>query len=348
MVEKLKRVFSNSPKAKRILSVSAGIIVCGVIFTMTVITMRKTVTISIDGNEEVFVTYKGTVNEVLQDKGVEIDSKDKVQPSLDSKILNNEEIVVKKAVDVNLVASGQELQIKTAEDTVGDMLIAEEANLSEKGITYAEGLDEVTPSVDTPITSDLQVQLVKVEVYQEVAVESIPYSVEWETDYTKTKNYSAIKQAGENGEKEVTYEYVKKDGEVISKDVVSVKNTKAAVTQIGVVGGLVSITRGGSEITGKKELTCEATAYTGHGTTATGRKTSYDPQGLSTIAVDPRVIPLGSKVYVDGYGYAIAADTGSAIKGNIIDVYFNSSSQVSNWGRRKGVKVIIVAYPGEW
>ena len=53
----------------------------------------------------------------------------------------------------------------------------------------------------------------------------------------------------------------------------------------------------------------------------------YNPGGLSTVAVDPRVIPLGSKVWVKGYGYAIAADTGGAIKGNIIDVYVNSEAE---------------------
>lgn len=68
---------------------------------------------------------------------------------------------------------------------------------------------------------------------------------------------------------------------------------------------------------------------------------------MSTIAVDPSVIPLGSKVYVDGYGYAIAADTGGAIKGNIIDLYLNTSSECTSWGRRP-VNVLIVAYPGEW
>jgi len=67
---------------------------------------------------------------------------------------------------------------------------------------------------------------------------------------------------------------------------------------------------------------------------------------LSTIAVDPSVIPLGSKVYVDGYGYAIAADTGGAIKGNRIDLYLNSSSECNSWGRRS-VNLLVVAYPGE-
>ena len=58
--------------------------------------------------------------------------------------------------------------------------------------------------------------------------------------------------------------------------------------------------------------------------TATGTVPTYNPGGISTIAVDPRVIPLGSLVYVENYGKAIAADTGGAIQGNIIDVFVNS------------------------
>ena len=94
-------------------------------------------------------------------------------------------------------------------------------------------------------------------------------------------------------------------------------------------------------------LTMQATAYTGGTLTATGSKPVYNPGGISTIAVDPNVIPLGSKVYVSGYGTAIAADTGGAINGNIIDVYFNSEADCIAWGRRT-VTVEILALPGQW
>ncbi len=90
--------------------------------------------------------------------------------------------------------------------------------------------------------------------------------------------------------------------------------------------------------------TMNSTAYTGGGITASGLKPVRDPDGLSTIAVDPSVIPLGTKVYIPGYGYAICADTGGAIKGNIIDVYLNSEDDCYNWGRRT-VTVNIIAYP---
>lgn len=97
----------------------------------------------------------------------------------------------------------------------------------------------------------------------------------------------------------------------------------------------------------KTSYSMSATAYTGGGITALGLRPAYNPSGLSTIAVDPNVIPLGTKVFIPGYGYAICADTGGAIIGNIIDLYMNSEADCNNWGRRT-VTVYIIAYPGEW
>ena len=90
-----------------------------------------------------------------------------------------------------------------------------------------------------------------------------------------------------------------------------------------------------------------ATAYTGGGVTALGLTPVRNPNGLSSVAVDPNVIPLGSKVYVDGYGYAIASDTGGVINGNKIDLYMNTLEECYSFGRRT-VTVHLVAYPNEW
>lgn len=81
----------------------------------------------------------------------------------------------------------------------------------------------------------------------------------------------------------------------------------------------------------------ECTAYTHTGSrTATGVMPRY-----GVVAVDPKVIPLGSQLYVVGYGPAIAADTGGLIKGNIIDIFLDSEATCRKWGRRK-VQVYIL------
>ena len=86
------------------------------------------------------------------------------------------------------------------------------------------------------------------------------------------------------------------------------------------------------------EMTVTATAYTAYcpgcsGTTATGIDLRSNPN-QKVIAVDPSVIPLGSRVWVEGYGEAIAGDTGGAIKGKIIDLFMENKQDALNWGRK--------------
>ena len=83
-------------------------------------------------------------------------------------------------------------------------------------------------------------------------------------------------------------------------------------------------------------LTVDAYSYCYTSRTATGTYPSY-----GTIAVDPRVIPLGSKIYVPGYGWGTAQDTGGAIKGNKIDIWFPTQRQCYSWGIRT-VKIKVV------
>ena len=90
-----------------------------------------------------------------------------------------------------------------------------------------------------------------------------------------------------------------------------------------------------------KEVICYTTAYTGGGKTFLGLTCARNADGISTISVDPNVIPLGSMLYIEGYGYAVAADTGSSIKGNKVDVYFNTLQECYDWGTRN-VKVTIL------
>lgn len=89
----------------------------------------------------------------------------------------------------------------------------------------------------------------------------------------------------------------------------------------------------------KKTIKMTATAYTANckgcsGITKTGINLRKNPS-LKVIAVDPKIIPLGSKVWVEGYGMAVAGDIGGAIKGNKIDVFINNKSSANKWGRKQ-------------
>jgi uncharacterized protein YabE (DUF348 family) len=348
MVEKLRQVikqsFSNGPKAKIIIGAVAMIIVIVTVVTMS---MRKTLVISIDGKEETFVTYKGTVKDVLQDRGIQVNPKDKLQPSLESKVSEKEPIELKRAIPVNITANGKSLEVETAEDNIEDMLNAEEDTLRENGIEFNEDIDEISPALDAKVESNLCVKLTKVYLKEIVEKQPIAFDTVVEKNESLDKSVKNVKAEGVNGEKEITYTVVYKDGVEFSRLVKSSKVTSEPQNKVIEEGtGTLYASRGGN-IGGKKQLTCSATAYSGGWGTSSGRKPARVEGGLSTIAVDPSVIPMGSKVYVEGYGYAVAADTGTGIKGNKIDLYFNSYKESCDWGLKQ-VQVTIIAYPGEW
>ncbi|QWU46270.1 MULTISPECIES: cell wall-binding protein EntD [Bacillus] len=143
---------------------------------------------------------------------------------------------------------------------------------------------------------------------------------------------------------------VKNDTAVNGKESVKSGASSKPVAQAKPAAKPVAKSTETSEPAGGREITVEATAYTanpgengtygGRVLTAMGHDLTANPN-MKVIAVDPKVIPLGSKVWVEGYGEAIAGDTGGAIKGNRIDVLVGSDSTADSWGR-KSVKVKVI------
>lgn len=352
MVEKFKAYkenFSNSPKAKKTLLLAIFLSLGMIIF----INARKTITLTIDDKSETIVVYSGTVKDVLSSKGIETTEKDKVQPSLESEINEGDKIEIKRAVPMEVAMGKKVATIHSAEDTVGQALKENNEELKSNGINYDEDLDEVNPGVDTNITANMAIKVVDVEIKTVEEAKSIPYETVVKKDSSLEKGKKVVKNEGTNGKKQVTYKVTYKDGKEVSKKEVQSKTLSKPVNALVVQGTKNPVkyipNRGaGAPTAYKKKLVVESTAYALHSITATGTKPVYNPGGISTIAVDPRVIPLGSLVYVEGYGLARAADTGGAIKGNIVDVYFTSKAQCIQWGRKYGLNAYIISYPGEW
>jgi 3D (Asp-Asp-Asp) domain-containing protein len=91
-----------------------------------------------------------------------------------------------------------------------------------------------------------------------------------------------------------------------------------------------------------KESTGKSPGHPEYGLTYSGLKVRRNDKALSTIAADPQVFPIGTVLYIPGYGYGIVADTGSAVKGKRIDLYFETKDQIyKEWGK-KTVNVFVV------
>ena len=178
----------------------------------------------------------------------------------------------------------------------------------------------------------------------EIRVESkpIPFKVTYEFSRTVGQGRLSTARQGAPGELIKTYTVTFKNGKPVSKSLISTERREP-------VNHLVYMGRTGFEtsrhsFTRKKVLTMSASAYDPSPQTipgTTGRTANGMQAGYGVVAVDPRVIKLGTLVYVEGYGFAIAADTGGAIKGNRIDLCYEHRSTALKFGRRK-VKVHIL------
>ncbi len=282
-----------------------------------------------------------TVGEFLQEQNIEITEHDLVEPKQDEKITGNTAIQIEKAFSLTLSNGGEEKKVWSTSTTVADFL-------SQQGIELKE-LDRVEPNLEETVKVDDVIKVIRVEKVTDVVEEPINYAVVTKKDNSLNRGSEKVVTPGQEGLVSKQFEIIKENGKEISRKLISEKTLKEKQDKVVAVGTKVAaetkVVSRGSAPAGGKEIYVSSTAYTAScngcsGFTATGINLKANPN-VKVIAVDPSVIPLGTKVYVEGYGYAVAADTGSAVKGNKIDVFFANKSDAYRWGR-KSVKIKIL------
>ncbi|MFZ4506891.1 MAG: 3D domain-containing protein [Fimbriimonas sp.] len=169
-----------------------------------------------------------------------------------------------------------------------------------------------------------------------VVVTKIKPEIRYEFSRTVGRGRLVKAQNGVEGQVIRTYEVEESEGKEPSKKLVKTQRIEAKPTIILMGRDGYGQSRG--SYVRSRVLTMHASAYDASkrtiGRHATGRTRMGIPANYGTVAVDRRVIPLGTRVFVEGYGYAIAADTGSAIKGNRIDLCFPKRSTALYFGRQ--------------
>lgn len=198
-------------------------------------------------------------------------------------------------------------------------------------VKLVTGAERQTSSPGGALSYAGQPVFVRVSEQTLSTVERIPYELQYRPEESSAGGRVVVLKTGTGGERKRVFHLTYENGSL--KSVALVSESQIEPTGGGVAQAGTPVYRGGAT----KELYVEATAYT-----PTVQETDSDPwttasgmkSGLGIVAVDPAIIPLGSKLYVEGYGYAIAGDTGGAIKGNRIDVFFYSHDEMISWGRR--------------
>ncbi|NLY42732.1 MAG: DUF348 domain-containing protein [Clostridiaceae bacterium] len=308
----------------------------------SVIASTKEVSVRDNGQMLNIKTRKETVGEFLEEQGIEIYEGDEVQPGLKTKLNKKQGIVIRRAIPVTVFVDGSEVLVKTVRNTVKGVLEQSNISLNSKDIMNCSLTDRVRDNMKIIIT--------RVSETIETVQESIPYKTISRANENMDKGKVKVVQKGKEGIKEKKYVVVLHDGKEVSRQLISETIKAQPVDQINEYGTVsVYKTSRGDSFRYKKMLKMTATAYDlsyescgktpedkHYGLTYTGMKAR---QGI--VAVDPNVIPLHSRLYIEGadgswsYGFAVAGDVGSGIKGNKIDLFYEDHEIVKRFGERK-------------
>ncbi len=290
-------------------------------------------TVHEDGFAATFRSKDLTVGQALADQGVRIDDGDFVSPPPNKELTAGAHIYISHSISVKLVVAGIERDMKTHAGTVEDVL-------AQAGVSL-ESKDRVSPRPRNPLRNGMVIKVTTVREITEVTEEAIAYGSIIEYDSELARGQRVISQGGINGSVRREYRVRQINGRETGRELVS-ETTNAPTDEVVTVGtyvkpvatpvaaGVVASPEG---LNCSRTLNVYATWYTaasagGSGVTATGTGVY---KGI--VAVDPRVIPLGTRMYIPGYGYGIAADTGGAVIGNHIDLGYGADD-VKDWRTR--------------
>ena len=318
--------------------------------SIIVITKPHDVLIYDEGKLVKIVTVSGTVGDAIEKSGISLKEGDKLSLSKSVPITENTKIDIYRAFTVTLTSDGRKQKLRTTECTVEEFL-------KKSGIRVSED-DIVIPGINKKLTKSGSVQVKRVTYKETKKTVAIDFKTKVEYDDSMYEEQVKVKRKGKDGQ-QINY-YRKKyiDGKYDSTELVRTDIVKEAVDKIVVWGAKPSLYGGNvarqviSELTPpfkidmdennrpvnyKKKIVGKATAYCTGTVTSTGRKAQP-----GVVAVDPREIPYGTKLYIVSsdnkyvYGYAIAGDTGGFIYNSdtVVDLYIRGYSAAKQFGRR--------------
>lgn len=323
----------------------------------------------IDGNEKhrVVSTKSASSVEIINRAGFALSGNDAYSiNSIDNTV---KAIKIFRAFDITVVDGGEKKTIAAVSGTVGEAL-------TNAGIELPNDDDVINVDLEAEAEEDMVVKIDRVKYVKESTTKTVKYKTVTKNDSSLASGKTKVSVQGVNGTKEVTTtkKYVNgklvdtKTSEKVTKkavDKVVLKGTKQSTSsnssknsknssqnsnssskKVSVNTGSKTLTINGKKVSYSKVLTGSGTAYTARAgaKTSTGRTVK---EGL--VAVNPKVIPYGTRLYItttDGswtYGYAVAADTGGALRSGsaLVDLFYNSESKCRQFGRRQ-VKVYIL------
>ncbi|AIQ44501.1 hypothetical protein R70723_00140 [Paenibacillus sp. FSL R7-0273] len=327
---------------------------------------NKVINLVIDGEVRTLETREALLSDVLAKEQITLTPHDVVSIGLTAEIQDGDRVTITRAQKLTLTADGATKTLYTTEDSLGDAI-------TKLGYSM-DGDDKIFPSLDTAVTPDMKVKIVRITKQTVQQTVSLPFKVIKTADPSLYKGDVRVAQAGKPGAIIQHYQKIYQDGELVSKtmigkevqtvtkDKIIAVGTKKLPTPVVAAATTTTKTKSTTSSSAKKvaattnvvhkagvdfqykkmiknvSMTAYSSEEPGIGTkTASGTRVTEG----RTIAVDPNVIPIGWWVYIEGLGFRRAEDTGGAIKGNKIDVYYDSLSHARNFGRKSRTVYVI-------
>ncbi len=290
------------------------------------LTVRRAmpVTLNDNGLNSTFYTAQPTVGAALTEQGLIIYAEDKVTPALETTLLPGIHIYIQRSLPVTIAADGRLIVTRTLGRSVGQVL-------AEEGIALM-GQDYSRPGLAEEVLANQTIEVVRVREALDIEQEFIPFETTWIADASMALDRQEIRQPGVTGiiktRTRIRTENGQETGRVIEDEWLDQEPSNQVIaygTQITV--RTVETETGPLEYW--RKISMLATPYSAASSGKTADHPRYGitrsglPAGYGVAAVDPKVIPLLTELYIPGYGRAIAGDTGNLIQGKRIDLGFD-------------------------
>jgi uncharacterized protein YabE (DUF348 family)/3D (Asp-Asp-Asp) domain-containing protein len=307
----------------------------------------KKITFINDGKAMAISTKAKTLGEFLAGKGIQPGKFDELNFGMETALADGMRVEYIPGRKVILDIAGQKKQIMTAKRQVKDILAEQKIKLGP--------MDKVAPALEQTVKENQTVTVTRIAKKMVNNEKTVAFNTKEREDSTMLQGQQKVIQQGQEGKILERYEVVYVNGKPVSKKLVGKQKLRDWKDYIVAVGTarMTAVSRSTdthrasriSEAEGdihpRKTLRIEMTAYSPHAA-STGKNAGDAGYAVTasgapakegrTIAVDPSIVPLGWWVYIEGYGFRKAEDTGGAIKGNRMDLYFESEEEAQNFG----------------
>ncbi|GAC1496531.1 MAG: hypothetical protein NVS1B2_17080 [Vulcanimicrobiaceae bacterium] len=258
---------------------------------------------------------------------------DSIAPGSDDTIVDGSRIVGRPAIPVTLSVDRTTRVLHVAPTTVRGLLAAQHVRVGDR--------DDVTPPLDSALEAHDFVRIVHVKMWTARVRRQIAANVRLQHDARLARGHLLTLERGRPGLSEITYRYARRGDGTTERTAIAARIVRTAHPRVVVLGtaapSLARVAEQGFESAvriASSALHMIATAYTAGCAGCSGITASGVRAGFGVIAVDPRVIPLGTKLFIPGYGRAVAGDTGGAILGNRVDLGMSTNQAALQFGRR--------------